>query len=48
MTPPRNTILQGDCLAVLVSWPEACVDAVVTDPPYGLHFMGAKWDSLVV
>ena len=45
MTPPRNTILQGDCLAVLASWPGACVDAVVTDPPYGLHFMGEQWDT---
>jgi site-specific DNA-methyltransferase (adenine-specific) len=24
--------------------PEASVDAVVTDPPYGLGFMGKKWD----
>ena len=24
--------------------PDACVDAVVTDPPYGLSFMGRKWD----
>ena len=25
--------------------PDACVDAVVTDPPYGLAFMGKEWDS---
>ena len=24
--------------------PDACVDAVVTDPPYGISFMGRKWD----
>ena len=24
--------------------PDACVDAIVTDPPYGLSFMGKKWD----
>jgi hypothetical protein len=24
--------------------PDASVDAVVTDPPYGLSFMGKKWD----
>lgn len=24
--------------------PEASVDAIVTDPPYGLSFMGKKWD----
>ena len=26
--------------------PENSVDAIVTDPPYGLGFMGAKWDAL--
>ena len=25
--------------------PDNSVDAIVTDPPYGLAFMGAKWDS---
>lgn len=25
--------------------PDNSIDAVVTDPPYGLAFMGAKWDS---
>jgi DNA modification methylase len=25
--------------------PEASVDAIVTDPPYGLEFMGKAWDS---
>lgn len=34
----------GDCLDVLRSMPEASVDSVVTDPPYGLAFMGKKWD----
>jgi len=34
----------GDCVEVLASLPEASVDAVVTDPPYGLSFMGKRWD----
>lgn len=34
----------GDCLDVLRSLPDASVDAVVTDPPYGLAFMGKRWD----
>ena len=34
----------GECLEVLASMPDAYVDAVVTDPPYGLSFMGRKWD----
>lgn len=24
--------------------PDACIDAIVTDPPYGLSFMGKRWD----
>ena len=42
MTP--NQIIQGDALEVLRTWPDACIDSVVTDPPYGLRFMGKKWD----
>ena len=34
----------GDCLEVLKALPDCSVDAVVTDPPYGLSFMGKKWD----
>lgn len=29
-------ILEGDCVELLRSFPDACIDAVVTDPPYGL------------
>ena len=38
------TIHNGDCLEVLRTLPAASVDAVVTDPPYGLSFMGKRWD----
>jgi hypothetical protein len=34
----------GDCLDVLRTLPDNSVDACVTDPPYGLSFMGKKWD----
>ncbi|MEV5001979.1 DNA-methyltransferase [Nocardioides sp. LML1-1-1.1] len=40
------TLHHGDCLDVLRELPDASVDAVVTDPPYGLGFMGKEWDSL--
>lgn len=40
----RWSVAQGDCLDVLRTLPDACVDAVVTDPPYGLTFMGRRWD----
>ena len=34
----------GDCLEVLQSMEDNSVDSIVTDPPYGLSFMGRKWD----
>jgi DNA modification methylase len=34
----------GNCLDVLATMPDNSVDAIVTDPPYGLAFMGKKWD----
>ena len=35
----------GDCLDVLRTMADASVDAIVTDPPSGISFMSAKWDS---
>ena len=52
----RTVILHGDCLEKLREMPDNSVDAVVTDPPYGLSaaknsgkkskggFMGKLWD----
>jgi site-specific DNA-methyltransferase (adenine-specific) len=34
----------GDCLDLLKAMPDCSVDACVTDAPYGLSFMGKKWD----
>ena len=34
----------GDCLEVLKTIPDNSVDSIVTDPPYGISFMNAKWD----
>lgn len=34
----------GDCLEVLRSMTDNSVDSIVTDPPYGLSFMGKRWD----
>jgi len=38
-------LVLGDCLDVLAGMEPCSVDAVVTDPPYGLEFMGKDWDS---
>jgi site-specific DNA-methyltransferase (adenine-specific) len=40
----KNELIHGDCLEVMRGMGAASVDAVVTDPPYGLSFMGKKWD----
>jgi len=37
-------IINGDSLVELQKLPENSVDSVVCDPPYGLSFMGKKWD----
>lgn len=40
-------ILVGDSLERLAELPENSVDSVVCDPPYGLKFMGKRWDAEV-
>ena len=35
----------GDCVEVMKRMPGSSVDAIVTDPPYGLEFMGKDWDA---
>jgi site-specific DNA-methyltransferase (adenine-specific) len=37
-------IICGDCLEVMRGMDATSVDAIVTDPPYGLSFMGKDWD----
>ena len=41
----RARILVGDCRERMAELPDASVDAVVTDPPYELGFMGKRWDA---
>jgi DNA modification methylase len=35
----------GKCEEVLKELPSNSVDTIITDPPYGLGFMGKKWDT---
>ncbi len=37
-------IIHADCLDAMRDMPDASVDSIVTDPPYGLGFMGKHWD----
>lgn len=38
------TILEGNCLDLMQFYDDNEIDAIVTDPPYGLKFMGKEWD----
>ena len=40
-----SEIIHGNCLEVLKSLDENSIDAIVTDPPYELGFMGKSWDK---
>ena len=40
-----DRIVTGDTFDVLPTLADESVHAVVTDPPYGLAFMGRDWDD---
>ena len=41
----KKTLILGDCIQKMKELPENSVDSVITDPPYGLGFMGHEWDT---
>ena len=43
----RRVIMHADCRGVLPALPADSVDLVVTDPPYGMSFMGKDWDKVL-
>lgn len=53
MTQPTTVYLHDDtvslilaeCIEAMRSLPDNCIDAIVTDGPYGLEFMGKAWDD---
>jgi site-specific DNA-methyltransferase (adenine-specific) len=49
-TPPRASwrVEHGDCMALLDRIKHGSVDAVVTDPPYGIDFQHAAWDGRAI
>lgn len=40
-------IIEGDCIQKMREMPDCSIDAIVTDPPYGIGFMGKSWDCSV-
>ena len=47
MNQLQNKIFCGGNLEVVSSWPPNFISGIVTDPPYGLGFMGKEWDTLI-
>lgn len=41
-------LLIGNCLDTLKTLPDNSIDSVVTDPPYGINFMGKSWDNAAI
>lgn len=41
----KTQLLKGDNLELLPTLADNSIDAIVTDPPYELGFMGKSWDS---
>jgi site-specific DNA-methyltransferase (adenine-specific) len=39
-----NRVYNCDCITAMREIPENTIDDIVTDPPYGLKFMGKGWD----
>jgi DNA modification methylase len=44
----RWRLLEADALLALAKLPDACLDAIVTDPPYGIDFAGEAWDGAAI
>jgi site-specific DNA-methyltransferase (adenine-specific) len=39
-----NELFLGNNLDIIKEFPDNVIDAVVTDPPYGINFLNKKWD----
>jgi site-specific DNA-methyltransferase (adenine-specific) len=47
LKPFPNSLYRGDCQEILKRIPDNSIDLIVTDPPYGLEFMGKDWDNAI-
>lgn len=41
-------LIEADALTTLAKLPDGCVDAIVTDPPYGIGIMDQRWDGAAI
>ncbi|HEY7831901.1 MAG TPA: site-specific DNA-methyltransferase [Solirubrobacteraceae bacterium] len=41
-------LIEADALLTLAKLPDACVDSVICDPPYGIEITGEAWDGLAI
>jgi site-specific DNA-methyltransferase (adenine-specific) len=41
-------LIEGDALLTLTKLPASSVEAIVTDPPYGIEITGEAWDGLAI
>lgn len=39
------TVIEGDCVDMLSDLEAETIDAIITDPPYGIGFQGQRWDG---
>ena len=44
----RALVVRGDCMDLGSVIPDGSIDALVTDPPSGISFMGKGWDGTLV
>jgi DNA modification methylase len=42
---PQIQIINQDCLIAMKEMADNSISCILTDPPYGLHFMGKSWDK---
>jgi site-specific DNA-methyltransferase (adenine-specific) len=40
-----NSVHESDCIEAMDAMPANSVDTILTDPPYGIRFMGKAWDG---
>jgi DNA modification methylase len=42
----RWGLIEADALKLLAKLPDACIDAIICDPPYGIGITGERWDGV--